>query len=91
METLKNLGLDDKTLVVFTSDQAMAGGHSGFWGMGDHTDPLTLFDWTLDIPLIFRYPGKVPAGKRINQLVSNVDVMPTMIAYSCDSGHLILF
>ena len=33
--------LDDNTLVIFTADQGLAGGQSGFWGMGDHTRPLT--------------------------------------------------
>ncbi|HID74718.1 MAG TPA: DUF4976 domain-containing protein [Planctomycetaceae bacterium] len=81
MAALKDLGLERRTLVVFTADQGMAGGHSGFWGMGDHTRPLTAFDWTMHIPLIFRWPGRIPAGQRADQLVSNVDFMPTMLDY----------
>lgn len=81
MSTLRQLNLDDNTLVVFTADQGMAGGHSGYWGMGDHTRPLTAFDWTTHVPLIVRHPGKVPAGKRVDLLVSNVDFMPTMLDY----------
>jgi arylsulfatase A-like enzyme len=79
--TLKQLGLDRNTLVIFTADQGMAGGHSGFWGMGDHTRPLTAFDWTTHIPLIFRLPGRIPAGRRVDLLVSNVDFFPTMLDY----------
>jgi len=81
MSALKRLNLDDNTLVVFTADQGLAGGHSGFWGMGDHTRPLTAFDWTMHVPLIFRQPGRVPAGKRVDLLVSNVDFLPTMLEY----------
>lgn len=81
MATLRRLGLDDNTLVVFTADQGMSGGHSGYWGMGDHTRPLTAFDWTMHVPLIFRHPGHVAAGKRVDLLVSNVDFMPTMLDY----------
>lgn len=81
MATLKRLGLDSNTLVVFTADQGMSGGHSGYWGMGDHTRPLTAFDWTMHVPLIFRHPGQIPAGKRSDLLVSNVDFMPTMLDY----------
>jgi arylsulfatase A-like enzyme len=73
--------LDDRTLVVFTADQGLAGGHSGFWGMGDHTRPLTAFDWTTHIPLIFRQPGRIPAAQRSDLLVSNVDFLPTMLAH----------
>ena len=81
MAALNRLGLDDNTFVIFTGDQGLSGGHSGFWGMGDHTRPLTAFDWTMHVPLIFRYPGQIPAGKRNDLLVSNVDFLPTMLEY----------
>ncbi len=81
MATLEELQLDENTLVIFTADQGMSGGQSGFWGMGDHTRPLTAFDWTTHIPLIFRYPNHVPGGQRADQLVSNVDFMPSMLDY----------
>jgi arylsulfatase A-like enzyme len=81
MAKLKQLDLDRNTLVIFTADQGMSGGHSGFWGMGDHTRPLTAFDWTTHIPLVFHYPQQIPADKRVNLLVSNVDFMPTMLDY----------
>ena len=81
MAALKRLELDENTLVIFTADQGMSGGHSGFWGMGDHTRPLTAFDWTTHIPLIFRYPGHIPKGRRNDLLVSNVDFMPSMLDY----------
>ena len=50
MAALERLELDENTLVVFTADQGLSGGHSGFWGMGDHTRPLTGFDWTTAYP-----------------------------------------
>ena len=81
MATLARLKLDRNTLVIFTADQGMSGGHSGFWGMGDHTRPLTGFDWTVHVPLIFRYPGHIPASARSDLLVSNVDFMPTILEY----------
>jgi arylsulfatase A-like enzyme len=81
MDALKRWRLDDNTLIVFTADQGLAGGHSGFWGMGDHTRPLTAFDWTTHIPLIFWQPGRIPAGRRSDLLVSNVDFLPTMLEH----------
>ena len=80
LATLKQLGLDGNTLVIFTADQGMAGGHGGFWGMGDHTRPRTLYDWTLHIPLIVRQPGKVLAGKTIDHLVANYDILPSVLS-----------
>jgi arylsulfatase A-like enzyme len=81
LAALKEHGLDDNTLVVFTGDQGLAGGHSGFWGMGDHTRPLTCYDWTMHVPLIWRHPGRIPAGRRRDLLVSNYDFLPTVLDY----------
>jgi arylsulfatase A-like enzyme len=71
----------DDTLVVFTADQGLAGGQNGFWGMGDHTRPLTAFDWTTHVPLIYRHPGHIGAGQSSDMLVSNYDFLPTMLEY----------
>lgn len=81
LATLKRHRLDHNTLVVFAADQGLAGGQGGFWGMGDHTRPLTAYDWTMHIPLIFRQPGKVAAGKVCDKLVSNYDFLPTVVSY----------
>ena len=48
--------------------------------MGDHTRPLTGYDWTTHVPLIFRHPG-IAAGKTSNLLVSNYDFLPTVLDY----------
>lgn len=81
MAALKRLGLDENTLVIFTADQGLSGGQSGFWGMGDHTRPLTAYDWTMHVPLIVRQPGKIPAGAESDILASNYDLLPTVLDY----------
>ncbi len=81
LAALKKHGLDDNTVVIFTADQGWAGGHSGFWGMGDHTRPLTAFDWTMHVPLIWRHPGRTPTGQRSDLMVTNYDFMPTILTY----------
>ncbi len=81
LAALARLGLDGNTLVIFTADQGLAGGHSGFWGMGDHTRPLTAYDWTMSIPMIWRHPGRISAGRRCDQMVSNYDFLPTILSY----------
>jgi arylsulfatase A-like enzyme len=82
MQTLRRFGLEDNTLVIFTADQGLAGGHGGFWGMGDHTRPLTAFDWTTWVPLIYRHPGRVNAGQRNERLTSSLDLLPTVASYA---------
>ena len=81
METLKTLGLDEDTLVIFAGDQGWAGGQNGIWGMGDHTRPLHAFDSTMRIPLIFRHRGVIPPGGESDLMVSNYDLLPTVLSY----------
>ena len=78
MSTLDRLRLTDDTLLIFTADQGLCGGHNGMWGMGDHARPLHTFDGTMHIPLIYRYPGRVSAGRRSDAMVSNYDLMTTV-------------
>jgi len=81
MDKLKELKLDDNTIVVFTADQGLAGGQGGFWGMGDHSRPLAAFDAMTHVPLIYRHPGHIRAGSRSNLLVSNYDFLPSVLNY----------
>ena len=88
MATLKRLGLDDDTLVVYTADQGWGGGQHGLWGMGDHTRPLHAFDPTLHIPLIFRHPGAIPAGRTCDRMVANYDFLATLLGHLGLAGKL---
>lgn len=80
MDTLKQLGLDDNTIVVFSGDQGLNAGHGGFWGMGDHSRPLNTHDATVRIPLIFRHPKEIPS-RTSDLMVHNHDFLPTMLEY----------
>ena len=79
METLKANGFDENTVVIFLADQGWVGGHGGFFGMGDHTRPVTARDGMMKIPMIWRQPGRIAAGQRSQKLVGNYDVMPTLL------------
>jgi arylsulfatase A-like enzyme len=81
VDTLAKHDLERRTIVIFTADQGLAGGQGGFWGMGDHTRPMTAYDWTMHIPLIVRHPGGIPAGRTSGALVSNYDFLPSLVAY----------
>ena len=78
---LDRLGLTDSTLVVYSSDQGWMGGQNGLWGMGDHTRPIGAHELMMQVPLIFRQPGSIPAGATSDLLVSNYDVLPTLLGY----------
>jgi arylsulfatase A-like enzyme len=81
MAALKRLGLDDNTLVAYTADQGWMGGQNGMWGMGDHFRPIAAHELMMQIPLIFRHPGKIPAGQTNNFLVSNYDFLPSVLSH----------
>jgi arylsulfatase A-like enzyme len=81
MAALKRLGLDENTLVVFSADQGLNAGHGGYWGMGDHSRPINTHEATVRIPLIFRQPGRIPAGKTSDLMVQNHDFLPTTLEY----------
>lgn len=79
MATLKRLGLDDNTLVVYAADQGWMGGQNGMWGMGDHFRPVAAHELMMQIPLIFRRPKKILAGRTSDLIVSNYDFLPTVL------------
>lgn len=79
MAALRRLNLDEKTLVVYAADQGWMGGQNGIWGMGDHTRPVGAFELMMQIPLIFRQPGRIPGGKTSDIIVSNYDFLPTVL------------
>jgi arylsulfatase A-like enzyme len=81
MATLQRLGLEENTLVVYAADQGWMGGQNGFWGMGDHTRPIGAHELMMQIPLIFRHQGRIPAGQTNDLLVSNYDFLPTVLSH----------
>lgn len=74
--TLKELGLDEKTLVVFTSDNGpwFGGSTGGLRGMKSRT-----WDGGIRVPLIARWPGRIPPGQVIDEPCGTIDVFPTVL------------
>ncbi len=71
---LKGAGLWDNAYVVVTADHGEALGEHVVWGHG-----WTLHDTDLRVPLIMRWPGKLPAGRRVAPAVRLIDLAPTFI------------
>lgn len=70
---LKALGVYDDTLFVITADHGEEFNDHGSYGHGH-----TVYQELLHVPLIFRLPGRIPAGQRVTQTVSTVDIGPTL-------------
>lgn len=81
MEALREHGFDENTLVIYTSDQGAAYGQHGFWGNTSWSFPFTVFNVQMQIPLIFRQPGRIPAGGSSDHVVAQYDFFPTLLEY----------
>ena len=74
LDQLKSSGLDSNTLVIFHSDHGEALGEHKFIGHGRY-----LFEDNLEIPLIIRWPGVIPAGSRVDTIVGTIDIAATIL------------
>jgi arylsulfatase A-like enzyme len=73
MSTLEELGLDDNTVVIYSSDQ-------GFY-IGDHGwyDKRWMYEESLKMPLIVKWPGVAEAGSKSTEMVQNLDYASTFL------------
>lgn len=78
VNALKSSGQWDETLVIITSDHGEELMERGYVGHSSCNLKGTLYDESIRVPLILRYPPAVPAGVTINSLVSHVDLFPTI-------------
>lgn len=76
LNTLRTLGLDENTMVIFTSDN----GSRCDYGQSNgplHGRKATCWDGGQRLPFIVRWPGQVPAGEVCSELVTGMDMLPT--------------
>lgn len=81
LQTLRDEGLEENTIVIFTSDN----GAPGYIGIPDVNSPyrgwkLTQFQGGLRVPYVAKWPGHIPPGTQYQQPVSNIDILPTVVA-----------
>jgi len=75
LDTLDELELTQRTLVVYLSDHGEMMGEFGTWTKGSG-----MYDAATRVPFIVRMPGRVPAGQTRQELVELVDLVPTIHA-----------
>jgi uncharacterized sulfatase len=81
LQTLKDEGLDQNTIVIFTSDN----GAPGYIGLPDVNKPyrgwkLTMFEGGLRVPYVAKWPGHIAPGTQYPVPITNIDIMPTVVA-----------
>jgi arylsulfatase A-like enzyme len=77
LEKVSELGIEDNTIVVFTSDNgayktSLTGPHRGRKG--------DTYEGGLKVPYIFKWPGKIKAGSSCDERIIGMDLYPTLLA-----------
>ncbi|KMY52286.1 sulfatase-like hydrolase/transferase [Peribacillus loiseleuriae] len=81
IDKLNKLGVRENTLICFMSDNGFSCGQNGIWGKGNGTYPQNMFDNSVKVPAIFSQPGRIPTGQIHDALLSQYDIMPTLLDY----------
>jgi arylsulfatase A-like enzyme len=74
---LDDLGLASHTAVILHADHGQSLAEHNFVGHGRY-----IYDVIQRVPLLMRLPGRLPAGRRVSQLVRNIDLLPTILAFT---------
>lgn len=74
VQSLRDKGLYDNTLILFTSDHGDYMSQHGLYSKNE------FYEEVYRVPFIIRYPAQVKKKLVLNQIVSNIDVMPTLLA-----------
>ena len=82
LDRLQRHAIRERTLVVFTSDNGFSCGQHGFWGKGNGTSPLNMYENSIKVPFLASHPGRIPHRQATDQMCSAVDFMPTLLAYA---------
>jgi arylsulfatase A-like enzyme len=73
LDYLEESGLSENTIVIYSSDQ-------GFY-LGDHGwyDKRWMYEESLRMPLIVKWPGKINPGSKMEKMIQNIDFAPTLL------------
>ncbi len=76
LDELDRLGLTENTLIIFTSDNGYFMGEFNFF------DKRLMYEPSLRIPMLIRYPRRVRPGTVIDRFALNIDFAPTIMDYA---------
>jgi len=82
LKTLKDVGVDDNTLVVYTSDNGpwLSKGKAGGCALPLRDGKFTVYEGGMRMPCIMRWPGHIPAGTTCGEVAATMDLLPTFAA-----------
>lgn len=76
IKALEDSGELDNTFFIYTSDNGYSLGDHG------HTEKHLTYEEPIRVPMLVRYPKAVKAGTFVDQMVSNIDIAPTILDYA---------
>ena len=78
LQTVKDLGISENTLVMFTSDNGAAVGSS----LPLRAKKGSVYDGGIREPTVMWWPGHIPAGKTCREVAASIDILPTLTKLS---------
>ena len=80
LQALKDLGLDERTLVIYSSDNGpwLSKGKHGGCALPLRDGKFSTWEGGMREPTIMRWPGKVPAGTVCGEVAGTIDLLPTL-------------
>jgi len=76
LDYLDKAGLANNTIVIYTADQGYFLGEHGWF------DKRLIYEESIHMPFVIRYPKEIPAGTRNNDIIENVDISALMADYA---------
>jgi len=76
LDWLDEAGLAENTIVIYTSDQGFFLGEHGWF------DKRFMYEESLQMPFLIRYPKSISAGTVVDDIATNVDFAPTFLDYA---------
>ena len=76
LDYLEESGLDENTIVVYTSDQGFYLGEHGWF------DKRFMYEESFRTPILMKYPKEIKAGTVVEEMVQNLDFAPTFLDYA---------
>lgn len=76
LDFLEEEGLDENTIVVYSSDQGFYLGEHGWF------DKRFIYEQSISMPLLVKYPGVIEAGSECNKMVLNLDFAETFLEFA---------
>jgi arylsulfatase len=74
LDVVQELGIAEETMLIVTSDHGESMTEHGLF-----FDHYGVYEPTIHVPLILRWPGQLPAGRKVSALVQGIDLSVTML------------